>query len=152
MMILKQESRWEIPTYNMPPLSTHSPTQERIFQPSNGFSRPHTTTSGRPMRTGVAQSKHELAKSLNSNKAKSTLHLTNVMEDDDDDTPYDLGLGSIGGIGAASSQPLKKISSASQLKDLRLNGTDDGSPAAAKGLKRPQSMAAMRRKKKTVEF
>ena len=99
------------------------------------------------------QSKHELAKALNSNKCKSTLHLTNLIEDDDDDAPYDLGLGSMG------MMPLKKVSSTSRLKDtssaeigLGSGGKDARHAHTSKGMKRPQSMAAMRRKKKDLEF
>jgi hypothetical protein len=98
------------------------------------------------------QSKHELAKALNSNKCKSTLHLTNLIEDDDDDSPYDLGLGAMGLI----QQPLKKVSSTSRLKELPTEGGGEGKQAgtnsASKGMKRPQTMAAMRRRKKDLDF
>jgi hypothetical protein len=129
-----------------------------MFQPSQGFSRPHTTSTsstggGRNVSRGVAQSKHELAKALNSNKSKSTLHLTNLIEDDDDDdAPYDLGLGGMDmGLGSVQ-QSLKKVSSTSRLKELPAGGMGEAGKHASRGMKRPQSMAAMRRKKKDMDF
>lgn len=164
-----QESCWELPTSKKPAARenyqdqgqlqehTQDESQEMAFQPTQVFTRPHTTTmggGGRNISRGVVQSKHELAKELNSNKSKSTLHLTNLIHDDDDDAPYDLGLGSLSMI-----QPLKKVSSTSRLKELPSEGSGGGGAGAdlrhahaSKGMKRPQSMATMRRKKKNVEF
>mmetsp|Transcript_15727 Transcript_15727/g.26238 ORF Transcript_15727/g.26238 Transcript_15727/m.26238 type:complete len:770 (+) Transcript_15727:220-2529(+) len=153
-----QESSWELPTNtaSRSPASLHSQTHgqtqgydhedtsPQAFVPSNVLPRPHSSSPSRHVSQGIAQSKHELAKALNSNKCKSTLHLTNLIEDDDDDAPYDLGLGSMGMI----TTPLKKVSSTSRLKELPAGNGELGS----KGLKRPQSMAAMRKKKKNLDF
>lgn len=134
-----QESRWEMP-------QNHSETNNHdSCQSSPGVPRPHTSAnmSTKHVSTGIAQSKYELARALNSNKCQSTLHLTNLLENEneEDDAPYDLGLGTAGlGFGI---QPLKKVSSASELNDA-----PDGSPSKSKNLKRPKSMATMRRKKK----
>lgn len=153
-----QESSWELPTSaaTRSPASLHTQTQEKTqgynhgettqhaFVPSNVLPRPHSSSPSRHVSQGIALSKHELAKALNSNKCKSTLHLTNLIEDDDDDAPYDLGLGSMGMI----TTPLKKVSSTSRLKELPAGNGELGS----RGLKRPQSMAAMRKKKKNLDF
>ena len=136
---MSQESRWEMP-------QNHSETNNHdSCQSSPGVPRPHTSAnmSTKHVSTGIAQSKYELARALNSNKCQSTLHLTNLLENEneEDDAPYDLGLGTAGlGFGI---QPLKKVSSASELNDA-----PDGSPSKSKNLKRPKSMATMRRKKK----
>lgn len=123
--------------------SFHS-SHDQVFHQSTGFGSSHSSSPGRPVSRGVVQSKHELAKALNANKCKSTLHLTNLI-DDDDDAPYDLGLGTMGMI----TTPLKKVSSTSRLKDEA--GSED-TKQTSKGLKRPQSMAAMRKKKKKIDF